>query len=266
MNKRQSTDCGGRPLKIVTRDNIEQEHICCAMSDKKVKRGVELKKEWLKDRFEEGLMFKKLDVKGKVFIEHLPAEYAWVPISAPGYTFINCFWVSGRFKGQGYGAQLLEECMQDSKAKGKHGIVVISSKKKRPYLSDGGYLKKKGFQVCDTAPPYFELLVYKLDPNAPSPHFTASAKDMKIPNQNGLVVYYTNQCPYTDYYIHQELANITQQYHIPFKCIQLTSREDAQHAPCAFTTYGAFYNGEFLTHEILSAKKFKKIMMNIGQI
>lgn len=80
-------------MKTVTENNIEQEHICCAMSDKKVQHGVELKKEWLKDRFKEGLVFKKLDVKGKVFIEYLPAEYAWVPISAPGYTYINCFWV-----------------------------------------------------------------------------------------------------------------------------------------------------------------------------
>lgn len=82
-----------------------------------------------KNRLEEGLVFKKLDAKGKVFIEYLPAEYAWVPISAAGYTCVNCFWVSGRFKGQGYGAQLLDACIQDSKEKGKHGIVVISSNK-----------------------------------------------------------------------------------------------------------------------------------------
>lgn len=53
---------------------------------------------------------------------------------------------------------------------------------------------------------------------------------------------------------------------IPFECIQLTSREDAKQAPCAFTTYGAFYNGKFLTHEILSAKKFEKTMLNMQQI
>lgn len=255
-------------LKLVSlhAQNIGTEHICCAMSDKKVQRGVELKKDWLKNRLEEGLIFKKLDAKGKVFIEYLPAEYAWAPISAAGYTCVNCFWVSGRFKGQGYGAQLLDACIQDSKEKGKHGIVVISSNKKRPYLSDSNYLKKKGFQVCDTAPPYFELLVYKFNPDAPTPQFKAGAKEMKITNQNGLVVYYTNQCPFTDYYINQELRDVTKQYNIAFECIQLTSREDAQNAPCAFTTYGAFYNGEFLTHEILTAKKFEKMMMNMKQI
>jgi hypothetical protein len=35
--------------------------------------------------------------------------------------------------------------------------------------------------------------------------------------------------------------------------------EEAKHAPAPFTTYSLFYNGEFVTNEILSAKKFEKI-------
>ena len=37
----------------ITKDNIENEHICCAMSGKQSV----MKKEWLKQRFEEGLVF-----------------------------------------------------------------------------------------------------------------------------------------------------------------------------------------------------------------
>lgn len=37
----------------ITKDNIGREHICCAMS---CKQSV-VKKEWLKQRFEEGLVF-----------------------------------------------------------------------------------------------------------------------------------------------------------------------------------------------------------------
>ena len=37
----------------VTRENIDKEHICCAMSGKQSLA----KKEWLKQRFEEGLVF-----------------------------------------------------------------------------------------------------------------------------------------------------------------------------------------------------------------
>lgn len=243
----------------VTADNLETEHICCAISDKRMARGVLQKKAWLQKRIEEGLVFKKLDVNGKVFIEYLPAEYAWVPIIAPGYLCINCFWVSGRFKGQGHGAALLEECIQDAKNSGKHGVVVISSKKKRPYLSDGNYLKKKGFEVCDTAPPYFELLVYKLNSLAPIPQFHTSAKEMHVETQEGLVVYYTDQCPFTDYYVQQELKEIEQEYNIAIQRNKISNREAAQTAPCAFTTYSTFYNGQFLTHEIINKKKFEKL-------
>ena len=37
----------------ITKDNIDKEHICCAMSGK----NSIVKKEWLKQRFEEGLVF-----------------------------------------------------------------------------------------------------------------------------------------------------------------------------------------------------------------
>lgn len=87
-------------FKRVTLENIEEEHICCAISDKKGETCVASKKAWLKERLKEGLVFEKLDVRGKVFIEYLPAEYAWVPVDADGYYYIDCLWVSGQYKGQ----------------------------------------------------------------------------------------------------------------------------------------------------------------------
>ena len=55
----------------VTSDCLEKEHICCSISDKKDDCCVSSKKEWLKKRFSDGLVFKKLDVRGKVFIEYI---------------------------------------------------------------------------------------------------------------------------------------------------------------------------------------------------
>ncbi len=104
-------------LKIVDHNNIETEHICCAISEKKGENCVALKKSWLKERFNEGLVFLKLDARGKVFIEYLPAEMAFVPVSAPDYMYINCFWVSGKYKGQGHANQLLDACIKDAKEK-----------------------------------------------------------------------------------------------------------------------------------------------------
>ena len=123
-------------FKQITLDNLEEEHICCAITEKKGGQEISLKKAWMRERIKEGLVFYKLDVRGKVFIEYLPAEYAWCPIEADDYMYIDCFWVSGRYKGQGYGDRLLTHCIDDSKAKGKKGLVVLSSEKKRPFLSN----------------------------------------------------------------------------------------------------------------------------------
>ena len=56
----------------ITKDNIEKEHICCAMSGKQSV----MKKEWLKQRFAEGLVFYRSTERGKCGIEYIPAENA----------------------------------------------------------------------------------------------------------------------------------------------------------------------------------------------
>ena len=98
----------------ITKNNLEEEHICCAISDNNDCQ-VLSKKAWMAERFADGLVFKKGDVRGKVFIEYIPAEKAWCPINAEGYMFINCLWVSGKYKGQGISNELLNECIDDSK-------------------------------------------------------------------------------------------------------------------------------------------------------
>lgn len=49
----------------ITLDNIDNEHLCCAISDKKHQEGVKLKKEWLKERIKEGHEFRKLNAMRK---------------------------------------------------------------------------------------------------------------------------------------------------------------------------------------------------------
>ena len=45
----------------LTKENIANEHICCAFSDKKCKDSYELKKEWLKKEFDNGYVFRRID-------------------------------------------------------------------------------------------------------------------------------------------------------------------------------------------------------------
>lgn len=243
-------------LKRVNLENLDAEHICCAISDKKGEPCVSSKKQWLRERMKEGLVFLKLDVRGKVFIEYLPAEAAWAPIEAPGYLYIDCFWTSGKYKGQGYGDALLEECIADGKAQGKAGLTVLSTKKKMPFFSDPSYLKYKGFMVADTCDPYYELLYLPFAADAFVPKFRPSVKKAAVP-KDGWILYYTNQCPHTAKYV-PVLENLAAERGIAFKSIRLDSREAAQNAPNPFTTYALFRDGAFVTNEIQSEKGFLK--------
>lgn len=60
----------------IIHENLEKEHICCAISNNKDIQ-ISSKKAWLKDCLDEGLVFLKGDVRGKCFIEYIPTEFAW---------------------------------------------------------------------------------------------------------------------------------------------------------------------------------------------
>ena len=176
---------------------------------------------------------------------------------------INCFWVSGSLKGHGYSNELLNSCIEDAKAQGRKGLTVISSPKKMPFLSDPKYLAYKGFLVADTAEPNFTLMYLPFEENAPVPKFREQAKRPHI-SENGFVLYYTKGCPFTAKYV-PVIEACAEQNGIPFKSIHIESREAAQNAPAAWTNYALFYNGEYVTNEILSEKKFLALAEKLKQ-
>ena len=101
--------------------------------------------------------------------------------------------MAGSFKGKGYAKSLIEYCINNAKEKGKSGICVLSSKKKKPFLSEKKFFIKYGFETADTAGDDYELLALSFD--GKKPHFYESAKKMKIKNKE-LTIYYSLQCPY----------------------------------------------------------------------
>lgn len=244
----------------LTQDNLEKEHICCAISNNKDIQ-VSSKKAWLTERLKEGLVFLKSTERGKCFIEYIPAENAWYPIEANNYMHINCFWVSGSFKGHGYSNDLLNACIADAKALGKHGITVVTSPKKMPFLSDPKYLSYKGFKIADSADPFFNLLYLPFYENAPAPKFKDCAKHPHI-DKNGFVVFYTHGCPFTAKYV-PITENHAKEKGIAFESILIDSKEKAQSAPCAWTNYAVFYNGNYISNEILNEKKFDDLITRL---
>ncbi|MDD3780396.1 MAG: YoaP domain-containing protein [Proteiniphilum sp.] len=245
----------------VTAENIEAQHICCAISNNKDVQ-VSSKKAWLKDRFKDGLVFLKSVERGKCFIEYIPAENAWAPINAPSYMYIDCFWVSGSLSGHGYANDLLSACIEDARRKGKQGLCVLSSAKKRPFLSDPRYLAYKGFQVADESDVGINLMYMPFDENAVAPRFKDAAKHPSI-KENGYVLYYTSQCPFNAKYI-PILEQTAAENNITFRAIHVQSKEQAQELPSPCTSYALFCNGAFLTNEQQSSKKFLKLAQENG--
>lgn len=249
--------------KIITinSSNIDKEHICCAFSDKKCKDGYKLKKDWLKQEFENGYVFRRIDARAKVFIEYGPAEKAWAPVDAPNYLLINCFWVSGQYKGHGYAKELLRLAMDDAKLQGKAGLVTVVGTTKFHFMSETKWLLKQGFETCEKISSGFSLLVKKVNPNASNPKFKESVKGGECSDKEGLVAYYSNRCPFTDYYVNTTLKETAIQRKLPLKIIKLESMEQAQSAPTPATIFSLFHKGKFVTTDlsICLSSRFDKI-------
>jgi ribosomal protein S18 acetylase RimI-like enzyme len=239
----------------ITLNNIEDEHLCCAISDKKHQDGVHAKKDWLKKQIPKGHIFRKLDVKGKVFIEYSPLESSWVPIAGSNYLYIYCLWVSGKYKGQGHAKSLLEYCIDDAKKQGKSGICVLSSKKKKPFLSDKKFMQKYGFEVVDNVGDY-ELLALSFDGTKPS--FNDGLNLCEI-ESNDLTIYYGNQCPYIPNCINQ-IKSYCESNNVPLNLIPVDTLERAKSVPCIFNNWAVFYRGNFETVHLLNERSLKKLI------
>lgn len=242
----------------ITKENLEKEHICCAISNNKDVQ-VSSKKAWLSERFDEGLVFLKSIERGKCFIEYIPAENAWVPIIAEGYMYIDCLWVSGSLKGHGYSNDLLETCIEDSKEKGRKGLCILSSAKKRAFLADPKFLEYKGFSVSDESDNGIQLWFLPFEKDAKRPIFKDCAKH-PVTEEKGYVLYYTNQCPFPAKYV-PLIEKIAQEKGVPFHSIHIEDRETAQNVPTPVTNYALFLDGKYVSNEILSEKKFLKMIV-----
>ena len=240
----------------LTPENLSKEHLCCIIRSKKPYPGVEAKRQWLAGRLGEGHVFRKLDVKGCVFIEYAPLETAWVPITGDNFLYIYCLWVTGSSKGCGYGRALLESCIADAKNQGKSGVCMLGAQKQKAWLSDQNFAKKFGFEVVDTTPGGYELLALSFDGSQPS--FTASAKQETIENPE-LTVYYDLQCPYVPQQINI-LKTYCMENNIPASFLKVDSLKKAKELPCPFNNWAVFYKGKFQTVNLLDIPSLERIL------
>jgi len=115
----------------VNADNLDKQGFFCYMSKLK-SPGYRQKHAWMAARLAEGLKLHMIhEIGGRTvgFIEYIPGEVAWRAVHAPGYLLIHCLWVVGKGKGKGYGAHLIQTCLDDARAQDKHGVVTVATER-----------------------------------------------------------------------------------------------------------------------------------------
>ena len=236
--------------------NIADEHICCAIGDPKHQLGVDKKKEWIKTKLQDGHVFRKLNQRGKIFIEYEPIETAWAPVIGKNYEYIYCLWVAGSFKGKGIARELLEYAINDAKKKKRSGLCTVVTTKKKPFLGEKKFFEHFGFKTIDTINDY-ELMVLNFD-NQETPKFSESAHLMKIDNKD-FTIYYTNECPYVEHQV-EELSEYAKNKNFKINFIKIDSLEKAKNAPCFLNNWANFYKGEFISNTILNGNALEKLI------
>lgn len=252
-DKEQSRD---EEFVNLTAENILNEHICCIIRSKKPHQGIEAKRQWLLERLKEGHVFRKLHVKGTVFIEYAPLETAWVPVTGSNYYYIYCLWVDGAYKGKGYAKALMEYCLTDARKNKRSGVCMLGAEKQKAWLSDQSFAKKIGFEVVDTTHNGYELLALSFDGTKPA--FAKNAKMGEIESKE-LTVYYDRQCPFIYSYI-EKLKEYCIKDSVPHAFIEVDALQKAKALPCVFNNWALFYKGKFETVNLLDVERVKKLL------
>lgn len=160
------------------------------------------------------------------------------------------------FKGNGYGAALMEHCISYAKERQKSGICMLGAKKQKAWLSDQSFAKKYGFEVVDTTADGYELLALSFDENRVQ--FTKQAKAARILNQE-ITIYYTVQCPYT-YHTVENLRRYCKEHELPASFILVDTLQKAKELPCVFNNFALFYQGEFITVNLIDPLFLERLL------
>ena len=240
----------------LTAENLEEEHLCCIIRSKKPHPGVEAKRRWLRDRLNEGHVFRKLNEKAAVFIEYAPLEAAWTPVVGDNYYYLYCLWVAAGYKGKGYGTALMEYCISDAREKGRSGVCMLGAKKQKAWLSDQSFAKRFGFETVDMTGDGYELLALSLD--GTTPRFAPNAKKQEIEAKE-LTIYYDMQCPYIGQNV-EMIKRYCEASGVPASFISVDTLKKAKEMPCVFNNWAVFYRGEFETVNLLDAPSLNRIL------
>ena len=242
-------------LQKVGPDNLSECGIGCITNRRH--QGYGPKREWLKQRFKEGLRFLLFrDVKGRplAFLEYVPGEHAWRPVHASGWLFVHCLWVYP--KGQavgGLGSRLVQACIEEARQADARGVAAL--------VSDGAWMAGKrvflrnGFvQVAERD--RFQLLVHRLKEGV-EPRFRDL--DPSWSRHKGLHIVYSAQCPYLPKSVN-DVSAMAKEQGLKVRVTVLRSAREAQNAPSYYGVFNLLWDGRLLSDHYVSAGRFKNLL------
>lgn len=218
-----------------------------------------LKVEWLKERFSEGLRIKLLYIGGQKkaagFIEYVPGEFAWRAVAAKEYMFIHCLYVyPNNNKNLGYGALLIENCLEDAQKQGLDGAAVMVSK--LAFMAEADIFLKNGFRQADSDNQGNMLLVRQFGEAALPSFNRLNGNDKKY---KGLHVLYSRQCPWVARLIDEiREAGIAEQLGISIT--EVKTAAEAQQAPSFYGVFNFIRDGKVLADRYISLTRFNNIL------
>jgi len=222
----------------------------------------DLKIDWLKNRFKEGLKIKLLqtesDRKIAGFIEYIPGAYAWRAVNAKNYLFIHCLWVyPNKNKNKGLGSALVDEVIKDAQKQKMNGVAVVTS--------DGSFMAKKDLFIKNEFDLIeekggFQLLAKNFSKIITPPSFTNNENALK--KYQGWYIIYSKQCPWVARFI-EEVKPIIKKQGLKINFHEIKTAKEAQNTPSIYSVFNLIKDGKILADRYISTTRFLNIIKRV---
>ena len=221
-----------------------------------------IKIEWLKHRFEEGMKIKLLQLsEGKKiagFIEYVPGEFAWRGVNAKDYMFIHCLWVNpNKNKEKGFGSILVNEAVKDAQKQNLKGVAVITSDDS--FMAKRDLFVKNKFELLEERDK-FQLLAISFKKERPKISFNINKESLQ--KYKGWHIIYSKQCPWVARFV-EEVKPILEKEKISVSFKELKTSKEAQSAPAIYSGFTLIKDGKILADRYISTTRFINIMKKV---
>lgn len=241
----------------VTRDNVSDVGVYCIKNPKAA--GYKVKLDWFKKQTKNGLKIiiaiDKETGKQLGFIEFIDSEYAWRPIVAKNYLFIQCIALFGKGRrSRGIATRLVKMCENEAVRRKKSGVCTMTSE--GPWMATRKLFEKINFSVSDELD-RFELLSKPINRKSPAPKFADWESSLK--KYEGWNLVYSDQCPWHENAV-SALSESAKENGIELTVKRLSTPKKAQNAPSGFGTFSLVRDGRLLADHYISKTRFKNIL------